>query len=476
MKGVPLLSQNRQFQYFNKPTYIYPVVPAYAATLLAKNGYYVLWDDGIAEEKTYNVWLKDIVEERPDIIAIETKTPVVKKHWVIINELKKYLLNSKVVLMGDHVTALPIESLENSKVDMVITGGDYDFSLLSIARWVDSKGDLESGIYYRKDGKLKNTGKFSSNNDLNSLPFIDRDLTRWWLYAYKNGNYKRTPGTYTMVGRDCWWRNQGGCTFCSWPTLYPTYRTRTPDLLVDEIGVLIEKYGVKEVFDDSGTFPVGQWLRNFCELMINRGFNKKVRFSCNIRFGVLTQDDYRLMKEAGFRMLLYGVESSNQKTLDRLNKGTTVEGIIKECRIARKEGLEPHITIMIGYPWETREDALRTLDLAGMLMKKGWAITLQSTIVIPYPGTKLYDESIKNGWLRFDPKDYDKFDMKEPVLITPDMTPEEVMQICDGIYKMFLSPRYMLSHLTRVRSLKDIKYSVKGVIKVLGHLKDFSKS
>lgn len=50
-KGVPLLSQNRQFQWFCEPTYIYPMVPAYAATLLKVHGYDVIWDDGIAEKK-----------------------------------------------------------------------------------------------------------------------------------------------------------------------------------------------------------------------------------------------------------------------------------------------------------------------------------------------------------------------------------------------------------------------------------------
>ncbi len=171
-KGIPLLSQNRQFQYFNKPTYIYPVVPAYAATLLKENGFEVLWDDGIAEEKTYEKWLKDLVSEHPDIIAIETKTPVVKKHWIISKEIKEYLPDSKVVFMGDHVTALPLESFENSKVDIVITGGDYDFSILSIARWLEKKGDLESGIFYRKNGEIKNTGKFTSNNSFFASSFI----------------------------------------------------------------------------------------------------------------------------------------------------------------------------------------------------------------------------------------------------------------------------------------------------------------
>src|ERR1035438_6525738 len=97
-KGVPLLSQNRQFQYFKSPTYIYPVVPSYAATMLNNSGYEVLWDDGIAEEKTYDQWLKDLENSHPDIIMIETKTPVVKKHWVIINDVKNILSSSKVVL------------------------------------------------------------------------------------------------------------------------------------------------------------------------------------------------------------------------------------------------------------------------------------------------------------------------------------------------------------------------------------------
>lgn len=475
-KGVPLLSQNRQFQFFHEPTYIYPMVPAYAATLLKEAGYDVVWDDGIAEGKSYVQWLVDLKRNSPDLLMIETKTPVVKRHWRIIDDVKEVAPDAKVVLVGDHVTALPRESMEDSKVDYVLEGGDYDFLLLNLVEYLEGRAEgLEPGIWYREDGKIRSSGSFRLDHDLNSLPFIDRDLTGWWLYSEKNGNYKRTPGTYTMVGRDCWWRKNGGCTFCSWPTLYPTYRVRKPELLVEDVGVLIEKHRVKEVFDDTGTFPVGYWLRNFCEQMIEHGYNDRVSFSCNMRFGTLRREDYRLMRKAGFRMLLFGVESASQETLDRLNKGVIVEGIIEECKVAREEGLEPHITIMVGFPWERRDDALRTLRLARMLMVKGWAVTLQSTVVMPYPGTRLYDEALENGWFRVDQKDYDCFDMTEPVLKTVDMEPEEVMRVCDEIYKVFLSPNYVLRHLARIRSWRDVKYSVMGTVKVLGHMKDFAR-
>jgi radical SAM superfamily enzyme YgiQ (UPF0313 family) len=461
-KGVPLLSQNRQFQYFKSPTYIYPVVPAYAATMLENAGYDVIWDDCIAEEKSYSQWLKDLEHNSPDVVMIETKTPVVKKHWAIISDVKNTLPNSQVVLVGDHATALPQESMEQSKVDFVLTGGDYDFLLLNLVDFLNGKAkQLESGIWYRENETIKNTGQFKLNHNLDDLPHINRDLTKWQLYNERNGNFKITPGAYTMAGRDCWWRKDGGCTFCSWPTLYPTFRVMKPERLADEIGLLIDQYGVKSVFDDTGCFPAGEWLRRFANLMIERGYNKKVQFSCNMRFGALTREEYRLMKKAGFRMLLFGIESGSQATLNRLNKG---------------EGLEPHITIMVGYPWEMRKDALSTLNVAKTLMQKGWAVTLQSTVVIPYPGSKLYAEALKNGWFRFDPTDYERFDMKEPVMTTPDMTPEEVMKLCDEIYKVFLTPQYMLKQLVRIRSLKDFKYSVKGAAKVLGHVKDFAKN
>ncbi|MDD5156287.1 MAG: radical SAM protein, partial [Candidatus Omnitrophica bacterium] len=356
-KGYPTLGQNRQFQYFKDPTYIYPIVPAYAATLLKQAGHQVLWLDCIAEGLPYSTFIETIKQENPDLILFETKTPVVKQHWKIINDIKGQSPSGtvlKIALCGDHVTALPEESFLNSKVDFVLTGGDYDFLALNLCEHLGGKGvNLDPGIYYRDNGQVKNSGKFELRHDLDSLPFIDRELTKWQSYAYKNGNYKRTPGTYIMSGRDCWW---GKCTFCSWGSFYPSFRSRSVRNMLDEIGYLIARYGIREIMDDTGTFPVGEWLQEFCNGMISTGYNKKIYLDCNMRFGALSDQDYSLMKQAGFRLLLFGLESANQDTLERINKKLKVQDIIDSCRSARKAGLFPHITIMFGYPWETEGD------------------------------------------------------------------------------------------------------------------------
>lgn len=498
-QGYPTLGQNRQFQFFKEPTYIYPVIPATAATLLEQGGHQVIWNDSIAQGWTYPQFLDFMRREKPDLIAFETKTPVVKQHWKIINDIKGLsprILNQlenkgtapKIVLFGDHVTALPEESFQNSPVDFVLTGGDYDFLLLNLCNFLEKKGlspqlakqletkgvvpdniELDPGIYCRNNGQIKNSGKFQLNHDLNTLPFIDRDLTKWQLYAYKNGNYKKTPGTYIMSGRDCWW---GKCTFCSWPTLYPEFRVRNTENVLDEIGMLINRYKIREIMDDTGSFPVGDWLRYFCKGMIERDYSRQINIDCNMRFGALTGEEFSLMKRANFRLLLFGLESANQKTLDRLNKNLKVEKVIDDCRLATKAGLYPHITIMFGYPWETYKDALKTLQLGRWLLKKGYAYTMQATLAIPYPGTPLFEECKQSGLLRT--LNWYDYDMKQPVMQTgiPD---EKIMELVQGMYKVSFQPEFILRKVFSLKDIDDLKYYLRAAKKVAGHIFDFKK-
>ncbi len=451
------------------------MVPSYAATMLKEAGFDVVWDDAIAENLTFDEWLNRVKRERPDIIAMETKTPVVKLHWTIIKELKKPATDNwhlVTVLMGDHVTALPGESMENSEVDFVLTGGDYDFLLLNLCSHLAGvKGgesvQLEPGIWYRENGSVKNTGEFKLNHELNKLPFIDRDLTKWHLYSRENGNYKRVPGTYTMVGRDCWYHK---CTFCSWTTTYPEFRSRSPESLLDEIDSLIKNYNVREIMDDTGTFPKGEWLKDFCKGMIQRGYNRKIFLDCNMRFGAVDMEGYRMMKKAGFRLLLFGIESANQKTLERINKGITLEKIMESCKMARRAGLYPHITIMFGYPWEDYNDAVRTLKLGEYLLRKGYAYTVQATIVIPYPGTPLFEECKEKGLLKT--LEWECYDMKEPVMKTG-IEDVKLAELVQGIYKVALNPEFVYNRLTSIRDFEDIKYFFRAAKKVAGHILDF---
>jgi radical SAM superfamily enzyme YgiQ (UPF0313 family) len=222
------------------------------------------------------------------------------------------------------------------------------------------------------------------------LPPPDRKLTRWMNYQ-ENGNFKYLPATYMQVARDCWW---GKCTFCSWAVKYPKYEVRDMGSVTQEIYDCI-KLGAKEIFDDSGTFPTGKWLEDFCFLWKD---NKAIKFGCNMRMIDL---DYESMKNAGFRMVLFGLESANQSTLNKINKGVLVEDY-KNIIKASKAGLEPHITVMFGYPWETDRESENTLRLVHFLLRKGYAKTAQSSLYLPNHDTPAY----KDGQTKYNHRRY----------------------------------------------------------------------
>ena len=455
-KGVPLLSQNRQFQWFSRPTYIFPVVPATAATMLKKAGHDVLFLDGIAAELTPEAFDAQLAAFGPDLVVLETKTPVVKRHWNWIAgqvaRSKAQGESPKFVLVGDHVTALPQESIGKPGVWAVIPGGDWDYGLLD----------------FIAAGCPRGVQPFALRESLKDTPWIDRDLVHWELYAKKNGNFRRTPGTYIMSGRDCW---HGKCTFCSWTTLYPKYRTRDPIDVVDEIEMLVTKYGVKEIMDDSGSFPVGSWLTTFCEEMIWRGLPKKVRLDCNMRFGRLAREDYRLMRRAGFQFVLFGVESANQETLDRFVKALKVEDVEKGARWATEAGLDVHVTFMFGHAWEGPKEIANTVALARRLLAKGWAKTLQCTLTIPYPGTPLFKELDANGGLAT--KDWDEYDMRRAITKTPLVSEDEIKRAIRDVYRGFLQPGALWHRLTSTRTLFDVSFYYRGIRSLIGHLVDF---
>lgn len=251
------------------------------------------------------------------------------------------------------------------------------------------------------------------------LPKPDRLLTNAMQYAYDNGNFKYTPGTYIQAASSCWW---GKCSFCV--EKGQPYLVREVDSVIDEIKEC-KALGYREIFDDSGTFPIGGWLDDFTKKV--RQYN--MHLGCNMR---LVDCDYLAMRDSGFRMLLFGVESANQETLDRINKGVKVEDV-KYIVKAAQAGLEPHIAVMFGYPWETDKDAQNTLRLVHYLLKKGYAKTAQASIYRP-------PDAIGN---------------------------ERHTTYVKKIYNVGYSPRFWLTKLQELHSKEDIEYLWRSIKKGL---------
>jgi len=258
--------------------------------------------------------------------------------------------------------------------------------------------------------------------DFLDLPAADPVLTKAKDPRYQeNGNFKYHPATYIQATSGCWY---GKCLFCVEKN--QQFKCRPVKDVIRELSDLYFMQGFREVFDDSGTFPDGEWLREFCEAKITSGL-AGLHFSCNMRIGA--DVDFDLMKQSGFRMLLYGIESASPKTLKKINKGIKYEEIIPTIKQAAKAGLSPHITIMLGSPGESDKDADNSIGLVHRLLKSGYAKTAQASLY-----------TVNN---------------RKPN--------EKMRKRLKEIYKVAYSPRFWFNKLRDLRDWDDVRYLIKQI-------------
>jgi radical SAM superfamily enzyme YgiQ (UPF0313 family) len=126
---------------------------------------------------------------------------------------------------------------------------------------------------------------------------------------------------------------------------------------------------------------------------------------------------------------------------------------------------------MFGYPWEDFDAGLATLRLGKWLLKKGYAYTMQATVVIPYPGSLLFKECEEKGWLKS--RDWDDYDMKMPIMKT-DINDDKIRDLVQGMYQVSFTPEFILRRLFSLADLDDLRYSLRAAKKTIGHILDFS--
>jgi anaerobic magnesium-protoporphyrin IX monomethyl ester cyclase len=473
-----MVSQNRNVQFFKKPTYLLPVTYSQAATWLRDLGNEVYWDDGNAQLKTYQQWLDDLVGWRPEMVVLESTTPVMKFYWNTINQIKQLLPDTIVVMTGFHSMRMPEETLQQSEADLVIRSSHVDFVLARLVPYIEKNKSWRltcslEGLFIRmKAHELRSTGNFRQVEPLDNTPLVDRDLVEWKNYAFENGNFLQTPGTYaSSVIRDCMF---GKCTFCRYNGPDLTFSMMTVERSLDEYEDLINRHGVKEIFDDSGVWYRGKEARQFAQGIIDRGLHKRgCYFGINTRFEYLDEDTIKLMGEANFRFILLGYEAADEETLQRLNKGYQLQHVENCLKWMTKYGMHPHLTIMVGYYWQTQEQLDNTVSEVKRLMISGLARTLQVTLCTPLDYTPYHQECIKKGVLLTE--DYDDFDMSKLIVRTP-IPHDKYYKAVREMYSVAFHPLFILRQILFLFGFRKrdwqflFTYGIRAVRRVRQHI------
>lgn len=266
--------------------------------------------------------------------------------------------------------------------------------------------------------------------EFDKLPIPDRIFTNSMNPKYLSyGNYMMRRGSHYLSSNLCWWAGAKGCVFC-WDSKRiidgEPRRVRSVQHVINEIENCV-RIGHDELFDDAGTIPINDWLHEFCNAMIKTGLNKKIVIGCNLK---PIKQDFKLMKEAGFRFILVGVESANQKTIDIIQKGQHSNKVVENMKAMSDAGLEPHATFMMACPEESDEDCMRTVKLAHLLLKNGYAKTAQASVYSP-PRTLADPKSIGHKYVPM-------------------------------IYDVYRSPEFIIRKIRDIRRWQHVSYILRG--------------
>jgi|TARA_B100000959_G_scaffold223349_1_gene236691 anaerobic magnesium-protoporphyrin IX monomethyl ester cyclase len=405
MAKILLINPSYQAAYGNsKASIVNPFFPtlglATIAAVARKEGHHVEILDLCWRPYDYNLIKERVVQGKPDIVGITATTAGMNQLRDISCLVKNISEKILVVGGGAHLSALPMESLCESRMDVVCVGeGDYSFTEIC-----DGKPLSEiNGVYYRYDDEIFNTPLRQPVANLDDLPMPAWDL-------YDPADYKKIskliasypPVATVEFSRGCVFT----CDFCaSKVTMALGYRKKSPERCAEEVKYL-SSLGFNEFWLADDIFTSDQkWAGEVSEKIIEK--NVDMHWTCNNGIRVESADDelFNKMKKAGCYKVSFGFESGNDEVLKGFGKGgkaTTHQGKVA-VKKASEAGLQTNAYFMLGLSCDDEESMLDTVEYARTLPVD----LLKFGLAIAFPGTEMFDNYVRKKLVKS--YDWDKY-------------------------------------------------------------------
>jgi hopanoid biosynthesis associated radical SAM protein HpnJ len=387
-------------------------------------------DSKLVDAPPHRLKLADILPlaRAYDLVVAHTSTPSFLADVKTIEALKSLNPRLKAGLIGAKVAVEADKSLAKAPVVDFVARNEFDFTIKEIAEdraWKDIKG-----LSYRNaDGVVVHNGDRTVLEDMDQLPFVtpvyQRDLR---IERYFIG-YLKHPYISLYTGRGC----KSRCTFCLWPQTVGghRYRTRSVGHVIDEIRWAKTAFPqVKEFFFDDDTFTDNLPRAE----AIARELGKLgVTWSCNAKANV-PRASLKILRDNGLRLLLVGYESGNQQILHNIKKGMLVDVARRFSKDCHDLGITVHGTFILGLPGETRATIEETIRFATEINPH----TIQVSLAAPYPGTFLYAQAVREGWLDAEHAELvDDSGVQVAPLHYPHLSHSEIFDSVETFYRRF---------------------------------------
>jgi radical SAM superfamily enzyme YgiQ (UPF0313 family) len=265
------------------------------------------------------------------------------------------------------------------------------------------------GIAYRDGNEVVTTTARALLDDLDQLPYPDRD--------YEPEMVLGRSIMPLLASRGC----ARTCSFCSIHTFYRAapgriVRTRKPAEVVREMRMLHEEQGITIFLFQDDDFPLfGQvwrrWANEFVDELHRNELPGKVIWKMNCRADAVERELFIRMRDAGLYLVYMGLESGSEEGLETLHKQITVEQNIKAVNTLKSIGLMFEYGFMLLDPSSTFESIRENIDFLRAILSDG-CLPVTFCRMLPYDGTPIKDELVRTGRIRGDVcnPDYDFLD------------------------------------------------------------------
>lgn len=329
-----------------------------------------------------NQFEKEIVFFKPDIVGLSCTS----QNFNRAKEIAKFCKERNIIVIvgKSHISAIP-ECLDKNMDIGIIGEGEQTFSEV-VEMFIKKEFTKENlkrikGIIFHNEDNLIQTEDRPLINDIDSIPFPDRDLL----------NIKKGDDFYMFTSRGCPYK----CRFCFSSRFWGKVRFYSPKYVVDEIKYLVDRYKpLRITFCDDLFIADPERLRGLVELIKEQKFYKKVKFTVSARANLINDNSAKLIKEMGADIVCLGLESGNEMVLKFLKDDfVNIQDNIAAINYLKKYNLQVSASFIIGSPSETREQVLETLNF----IKKSKLDLFEINVLLPLPGTPIWEYALQKG-------------------------------------------------------------------------------
>lgn len=430
------------------PEFSQPLGLLYLAAVARQAGHRVALADlgltGAESARALDPWLKDL---EPQVVGISAPfslmAPVVED---LARQVKRRLPRTKVLVGGAHASSLPRAVLDCPQVDLVFLGESED----SLERYLSGQDPEKiEGLAFRRNGEMAANPRSGWIEDLDALPLPARDLLDLEAYWERSGRAGMGRWTSFITSRGCPFR----CVFCSTHTVWGRrWRPRGPEAVAAELEELAGRFGMDTLSleDDNFTLDMDR-AKNILRLVLERGLEFNWATPNGLRADRLDPELVELMKKAGFTQAKVAVESGSPRVNHKIiHKNLDLKRAQEVVSLAADQGLPPAAFFVLGFPGETPEDMLTTIEYALELKERG-LVGADFFMATPYPGTDLLDQARREGLLIVPEKDLPFANAFSPSLETPQWSADLLWFMVRLARNAFAGSAYHLDLLKRCR-------------------------